>query len=210
MGHRALAVSLFAVIVSTTSVAFAHEVHAELAYLDIGEHATHVTLEVPIRQLALARQTPVGTLLRADDEELRAYVSTHLAATTFEGRPFETEIGDIGVRQVDDGDALVIDARFVPPKGASANRFVFRDDLVLSRVTSADVYVLVRSDVGTTAMTNGPEAIGRLHYQQRALRVDRPGPSTTVSSAWKAFALLSIQLGLFAAVVATLRRATKI
>lgn len=48
-----------------------------------------------------------------------------------------------------------------------------RDDLVLGRITTANVYAFIRSDAQGGVVDGAPTLVGYLHYRQRELVVDR-------------------------------------
>jgi hypothetical protein len=160
---RALLIVL--AVLALPRTAAAHDVRGEVLFLDVSEHSIGVEIQVPQRQLELAR--------RGNADDLRAYVARYVGATTRDGEPFTPTVGDIGTKWVGDGDVVDIHVDLEAPAGASARWFRLRDDLVLQRVQTDTVYIFLRSDV-QDAVTGAPKLVGYLHYQQRTFDIDRP------------------------------------
>jgi hypothetical protein len=171
-----LALGLIAAALVIARPASAHDVRGEVALLDIGEHAVDLELQVPVRQLEAARGAPLGAdpaaAVRAEQTALRADAAARIGATSRAGLPFTVAIRSITVERIGDGDVVVVRAHLEAPDG-DARWFVLRDDLVLGRVVTDTVYAFVRTDLANGIVDQAPRLIGYLHYQARALIVDR-------------------------------------
>jgi len=188
-----LALGVVAAVLTIARPARAHDVRGEIALLDVGEHAFALELQIPLHQLEVARGARFGTdpaaTVRAEQAALRADAVARIGATSRAGRPFAVVIRTIAVERVGDGDVVVIRAQLTAPDG-DARWFALRDDLVLGRVVTDTVYVFVRSDLPNGIVDQPPRLIGYLHYQARALTVDRGA-----GSRWHSFTTV-FRLGL--------------
>jgi HupE / UreJ protein len=169
--------------------AAAHDVHGEVLLLDVGEHSVQAELQVPVALLALARHQSVREL--SDDlEALRAYLRTHIHASARDGRAFTVELDTPSLQAHGEDMVLLAHLQLQPPTGATARWFELRDDVVLARVVTDNVYVFLRRDLRAAAFGDAPQWLGSLHYQRRSLVIDR-----THGSAWSGFAA-AVSLGL--------------
>lgn len=141
----------------------AHDVQATTVTLEMGDHAAAADMVLPAEQLALAMGPAPG--------DLAAYLRAHLSARSKDGRPFEIEVGGIRREHVDDGDVVIAHATLRPPPGASARWIELRDDAIVHRVVTHDIYVFVRPDLAGDA----PQPAGLIHWQQPTVTVDRAG-----------------------------------
>lgn len=185
MRHALALLLAFALLVLARPAA-AHDVRAELAYLDIGETSVGIELQVPLTQLRSAEPslfaTTTGPITGFRPDAARALFAAKLGAEDREQRRFATTILDARVVHIDDGDALVVRARLDAP--ASARWFVLNDDVILDRLASHVVYAFVRHDA--RGEPREPVLVGQLHWQDRALVIDRDAGSraTVVRSAF--------------------------
>lgn len=164
-------------ILGSARIAAAHDVRGEVVLLDIGEHAVDVEARASAQQLGIARGAPLGAnpaaTVIAQQRELAAYAARAIGAHSADGRAFAGTAGPVSVGRDGDGDVVVFRVHLVAPPGATARWFALHDDLVLGKVTTANVYVFVRSDPQGGIIDGDPALLGYLHYQQRALVVDR-------------------------------------
>lgn len=176
---HALAILVALVLLVLARPAAAHDVRAELAHLDLGETSVGVELQVPLTQLRSAEPslfaTTTGPITGFRADAARALFAAKLGAEDREQRRFATTILDVRVVRIDDGDALVVRARLDAP--ASARWFVLHDDVILDRLASHVVYAFVRHDARDAPAE--PVLVGQLHWQGRALVVDRDAGSRT-------------------------------
>lgn len=154
--------------------AWAHDVHGEVVLLDIGERVVDAELRAPLSQVALARGERLADLA-AHPVIAAPALATEVSLRDAEGAPLTPSVGDIAVERVGDGDVLVAHLRFAAAAGHSARKFELRDELVLGRVTSHNVYVFIRRDLPAGELGDAPRLAGMLHYQHRALAIDRTG-----------------------------------
>lgn len=179
-GFGAIVVALVALLSARS--AFAHEVHGEVVLFDIGEVGAEAEIQVPLGQLAAARGRPLGASsageVLAERDELARYIESHFFARAKDGRSFSIETRGVAVERVGDGDVLVARVALGAPAGATARWFELDDEIVLHRVTNADVYVFLRRDLQTATTGEKPPALlGATHYQKRSLVVDRAAGS---------------------------------
>ena len=189
-----LAIAAIAATMALARPAAAHDVRGEVVFLDIGERAIDVEIQVPPLQLALARRVPLGrdpaAAVRADQAALRAYAAQYVGARGRDGRAFSIDVTGVTVARVADHDAVVFRAHLEAPAGSDARWFELRDDLVLHQVVTDTAYVFVRTDLQNGVLGEAPSLVGSLHYQQRSLVVDR-----TSGSRWRGFVTV-FQLGI--------------
>ncbi|MCE9579808.1 MAG: HupE/UreJ family protein [Deltaproteobacteria bacterium] len=176
---RAVVGIVIALGLASARVAHAHDVRGEVVLLDVGERVVDAELQVPLGQLALARGETVAQLRAAPIEQLAADARAYVGARAADGRAFAITVRAVGVRRVGDGDVMDVQVRMTAPDGASARWFELRDDLVLRAVVTDNAYVFVRRDLATGEVGADPLFVGLMHYQARALVVDR-----TAGSAW--------------------------
>ncbi|MFB1484592.1 HupE/UreJ family protein [Corallococcus sp. RDP092CA] len=166
--------------------AHAHLVKNTAVLLDVGERAVQVELQLPLDQLALALTKSFSAVpadvVRERAHALPAYLREHFGATAPDGRPFELEVGEVGVQRVDDGDCLVAHVALRAPPGASARVFTLQDTLILHEVMNHRALVSVRRDFHTGLFGEGQELLGAVTAQAPSLRVDR-----THGSWWTGF-----------------------
>jgi hypothetical protein len=173
--HRTRALGLAVLLAGTA--AHAHLVKNTAVLLDVGEHAVQAEVQMPLDQLSLALTksfTAVpADVLRERAAALPAYVREHFGATTPDGRPFDVEVGGVGVHHVDDGDCFVAHVTLRAPPGASARDFTLHDTLILHEVMNHRALVSVRRDFRTGHFGEAPEVVGTLSAQAPSLRIDR-------------------------------------
>lgn len=166
--------------------AHAHLVKNTAVLLDVGEREVQVELQLPLDQLALALTKSFSAVpadvVRERSHALPAYLREHFGATAPDGRPFELEVGEVGVQRVDDGDCLVAHVALRAPPGASARVFTLQDTLILHEVMNHRALVSVRRDFHTGLFGEGQELLGAVTAQAPSLRVDR-----THGSWWTGF-----------------------
>ena len=166
--------------------AHAHLVKNTAVLLDVGEREVQVELQLPLDQLALALTKSFSAVpadvVRERAHALPAYLREHFGATARDGRPFEMEVGEVGVQRVDDGDCLVAHVALRAPPGASARVFTLQDTLILHEVMNHRALVSVRRDFHTGLFGEGQELLGAVTAQAPSLRVDR-----THGSWWTGF-----------------------
>jgi hypothetical protein len=174
---KRLLVAVAVVVLGLARPAAAHDVRGEVVLLDIGDHAIDVELRVPARQLETASGIRLGhevaAAVRAQQADLRAYAARMVGARSEDRREWAVDVGPVAYARHGDQGEVVFHAHLIAPAGATARWFALRDDLVLGRVTTANVYVFVRSDLQTGILDGEPALLGYLHYQQRELVVDR-------------------------------------
>lgn len=157
--------------------AAAHDVRGEVVFLDVGERAVDIEVQVPVLQLELARQMPAGKLgaasVAADQAALRAYARRYVGARSRDGREFGVDIRSVTMEHVAGHDVVVFRGHLTAPEGSDARWFVVRDDLVLNQVVTDTVYVFLRTDLQTGVIGEAPTLLDYLHYQRRSLVVDR-------------------------------------
>ncbi|WP_375757278.1 HupE/UreJ family protein [Corallococcus exercitus] len=182
--HRAWALGLAMLLVGVS--AHAHLVKNTAVLLDVGERAVQAEVQLPMDQLALALTKSFSAapadVLREHAAALPAYLREHFGATAPDGRPFDVEVGDVGVRRVDDGDCLVAHVTLRAPPGASARAFTLNDTLILHEVMNHRALVSVRRDFHTGLFGEGQEMVGAVSAQTPSLRIDR-----THGSWWTGF-----------------------
>ncbi|MEZ4382265.1 MAG: HupE/UreJ family protein [Nannocystaceae bacterium] len=164
----------------------AHDVAGEVLFLDFGERAIGVELQIPPGQLEAARRAAA-----ASEVDLRDWVRDRLTARTEDGRPFTTEITDVARTWVGDGEVYVARGRLVAPDGAAPRRFLLRDDVVLERVATHNVYVFARRDLRLADTGEAPTLVASAHYQRREVAVTRPEGSLRAAFA----AMFALGLG---------------
>lgn len=157
--------------------AIAHETKGEQLWIDVGESTLQIETMIPPEQWALARKRPFTpdllSAVAAEQSELRADVGKYLRAETSDGAAFRTEVQDVIVKHVGDGDSMVALARLHAPEGRSAREFVLHDDIVLHRVPSHVVQVFLRRDLQSNGGDTSPTMLGQLGENQRSLSIDR-------------------------------------
>jgi hypothetical protein len=173
---RARIVALVAVLACLLAPlrALAHDVRGTAVYLDVGEHAVAADVVLPVEQLVIALGG--GGALPAD-QDLAAYLGSHVSARGRDGRPFQVEVGGIRVEHAADGDSVIARVTLRAPPGGSARWFELRDDAIVHRVVTHNVYVFVRRDLARGAAGDTIEPVGLIHWQQPAVTVDREGGS---------------------------------
>ena len=166
--------------------AAAHDVRGEVVFLDVGERAVGIEVQVPILQLALARHAPIGKVpaatVAADQAALRAYARQYVGARSRDGREFGVDIHGVTAENVAGHDVVVFRGRLTAPDGADARWFEVRDDLVLHEVVTDTAYVFLRTDLQSGVLGEAPTLLDYLHYQRRSLVVDR-----TPGTRWRSF-----------------------
>ncbi len=155
----------------------AHLARNTAVLLDIGERSVEAEVQMPLDQLALALTQSFDAVpadvIRERAAELPAYVREHLKASTPNGRPFEVEVGTVGVQRVEDGDCLVAHVTLRAPPGASARAFTLTDTLVLHQVMNHRALVSVRRDFHTGLFGEDLEMVGAASAQTPSLLIDR-------------------------------------
>ena len=184
--RRALTIVALTLASLSSLPALAHDVRGTALYLDFGQEVVDVELQIPLAQLTLAWQSrcangPTPCAAPAPDA-LQTYVAQHLHAVTREGRAFAVSLRSSAVARIDDAEALVVHGSLRAPAGADARFVELRYDAVTERVVTHNVYVFVRHDLRNGLLGEQPELAGLLHYQQRALTLDR-----TSGSWWRGF-----------------------
>ncbi|APR75470.1 putative membrane protein [Minicystis rosea] len=159
----------------------AHDVRGTAVYLDVGERAVAVEMVLPVEQLALALALGVAVppnALPASEEELASYVRAHLSARSKDGRPFHVEVQRLRrERATDDGDDVIAEVTMRAPPGASARWLELREDAIVHRVVTHNIYVFVRRDLARGAVGDAVEPVGLIHWQSPTVTVDREGGS---------------------------------
>lgn len=158
-------------------VAWAHDVRGEIVLLDVGEEAVAVELQIPLSQL----RADAPDLFPGKDhdiasvrvDEVPEHVRTRLVAFDRAHRPFVTTVESAQVKRIDDGDVVVVNARLRAPEGSDARWFELHDDVILDHVVTHTVYVFLRRDLRAGDVDESASLLGELHYQRRALVVDR-------------------------------------
>jgi hypothetical protein len=179
---RFAGLSFAALVMLAAATADAHEVRGDVVFLDLGERAVGVEVQVPLSELALARHEEVAALTPARVAPDAAYIS--LAAP--DGRPFAREAEAPTFEQTPHGEVATFRLRFTPPEGAGARTFTLREDVVLHEVVNANVFVFVRRDLQAGAFGDSPTLAGALHYQQRSLDIVRDaGAGRAVAAAFR-------------------------
>ncbi len=178
-----------AVVLGCATTAAAHDIRGEVVFLDIGEHVVDVEIDVPTLPLANARNETVAELAGEPMATL-ATEAASLVSARGHTAPFALTVRGVTRKQLGGGDVLSYDLRFSAPEGSSARWFTFRDDLVLHRVVTANVFVFVRRDLQAGVLGESPTLLGQLHYQQRELQIDR------TSGNWRTSLGAAFQLGL--------------
>jgi hypothetical protein len=189
MGRLLASIALLCVL-GAGHPASAHDVHGEVIFVDVGERVVDLELEVPLFQLALARQQSIDALAAAPTEQLAGDARALVSLRDAEGAPFLPEVRRIGVVQHSGAQVMRFELRFTPPPGSPARWFELSDELVLRRVVTANVYVFLRRDLAAGAFGDSPTLLGSLHYQQRQLIVDR------TSGEWSTGLAAAFRLGL--------------
>ena len=190
---------LFALVLGWVPVVGAHDVRGTAVFLDVGERLIDAELQVPLEQLRLALNqpellAPKPSAPAADQTEadgLKAYLGQHLYARGRDARPFNVDIQSVERQHLGDGDVLLARVRLRPPAGASARWFELGYNAVLDRVVTHNVYVFVRHDLKGAVLGDKPELVGLMHYQNKALVIDRTGGSFWLG--WKSVFLLGVR-----------------
>jgi hypothetical protein len=153
-------------------------VRGTAVYLDVGERAVAAEIVLPVEQLAMALGVPVPRSgLPASEEELAEYVGSHVFARGKDGRPFDVEVTGIRGEPGADGGSVIAGVTLRAPAGASARWFELREDAIVHRVVTHDIYVVVRRDLARGAVGDAIEPVGMIHWQQPTVTVDREGGS---------------------------------
>lgn len=158
-------------------IAWAHDTRGEILLLDVGERSVAVELLVPLTQL----RVDVPEFFPGKDHDLASvrvdripeHVRTRLVAFDREHRPFVTTVESAEVKRVDDGDVVDVRAHLRAPEGSDARWFEIHDDVILDHVVTHSVYVFLRRDLRVGDVDESASLLGELHYQRRALVVDR-------------------------------------
>lgn len=167
---RALALAALALATLAARPAHAHDVRGEVVFVDAGDGAVELELQVPAAQLAMARHQDERALAATPPAVLAADVAATVALRARDGRPFALAVAPVGPG----GSVLEFHVRATPPPGADARWFELADELVLRTVTNANVYVFLRRDLRAGVLgDDAPSLLGALHYQARTLVVDR-------------------------------------
>ncbi|HSD89131.1 MAG TPA: HupE/UreJ family protein, partial [Kofleriaceae bacterium] len=182
----AVAVAVAAILVALSGPAMAHDVRGEVLFLDIGERAIDIEIQIPILQLELARGIRFGTnpksAVAADQIALVSYAENFVGAKARDGRAFAMRATRVAVENVAGHDVVVVRARLDAPEGTNARWFEIHDDMVLHQVVTDTVYVFLRTDLQTGVIGESPTLVDYLRYQQRSLVVDRSS-----GSRWQSF-----------------------
>ncbi|NOK16710.1 HupE/UreJ family protein [Corallococcus carmarthensis] len=182
--HRTWALGLAVLLVGVS--AHAHLVKNTAVLLDVGERAIQAEVQLPLDQLSLALTKSFSAapadVVRERSAELPAYLREHFGATAPDGRPFDVEVGNVGVQRVEDGDCLVAHITLRAPPGASARVFTLNDTLIIHEVMNHRALVSVRRDFHTGLFGEGQEMVGAVSAQTPSLRIDR-----THGSWWTGF-----------------------
>ena len=123
-----------------------------------------------------------GTDLGANRAFLRAYVLSHLAIQTPDGRAWSVRLDDLGVVSDAWGTDLRAEVQLTPPVGAPLRRFDLRYDAIIDRVANHFVLVFAHSDFRTGTFSSEPEMIGGLQSPVFTLNINRGQ-----GSAWRGF-----------------------
>lgn len=145
--------------------AAAHPARASAVLLDVKASEIEVEMQVPDDQLAMA--------LGEGDSFDEGYLRAHFGAVAPDGRAYAMRIAGSEVAAIDGAEHVVVKVVLAAPEGASTERFTLRDDVVLHRVASHEVFVTLRSDDGA-ALARGPEALGVMRLERETLAVSRP------------------------------------
>lgn len=158
------------VALSMSARASAHDVKGELVFLDIGEKAAHLELQIPTTQLrAVAPEFfpgPDHDIASLTLAPIPAYVEARLFATDRRGERLTTHVDSARI----DGNAVIVEARL---DGNDVRYFTLHDEVILDRVVTHSVFVFLRRDLRSGDLGESPRLLGEIHYQNRALVVDR-------------------------------------
>lgn len=174
---RALAIVLALVVALLARPAAAHDVTGEIMFLDVGEAAVGVELQIPVTQI----RAVAPALFPGKDHDIAslevsgvpALVEARLGATSKLGQPFAVDVHGAKRELVKGHDVVVVEAALHAPAGESARWFELRDDVILGKLVTDSVYVFLRRDLRSGALGEKPALLGELHYQQRTLTIDR-------------------------------------
>lgn len=165
----------------------AHPARTSAVFLDLGERVIEAELQLPLDQLGLALERPLDASPRTVVTDLGAdlprYVTSHVVATTPDGRPFGVEMLSAAPASIDGADSLVVHLALTPPDGASTRMFTLRYDVILHRVVTHKIFVSVRRDFKNAVFSEHPELLGVARLQRETLIVDR-----TKGSWWRGVA----------------------
>jgi hypothetical protein len=167
----ALLVVATLVVLLAPRVAAAHDPRSTLLSVDVGASAAAIELQIPLEQLLLAE--PALSEAPTSASAIGAYVERHLGARAADGRAFEVTARAAELVRVDDGTLLIVRASLHAPPGATARQFRLEYDGVVHRVVTHNVMVFIRRDLETGRWSDKPELIGMLHWQRKAIGVDR-------------------------------------
>ncbi|MBE1879045.1 HupE/UreJ family protein [Myceligenerans pegani] len=133
--------------------ASAHVVPSTTIELDV--HDDHVTaqLTLPATDLTTASgiAVPEGALEGATATAIETYIEDHFAVTTA-GEAWQVEVHDAATARTEqwgtgEFPAVTATATLTPPSGVSPRAFSLAYDAIIHQVVTADIFVILRSDV---------------------------------------------------------------
>lgn len=221
MTVRALAIA--AVVIAFTGTAAAHPAQTSAVYVDFTTHGATLELHTPVDQLELAIEHPLdrdpaGRLTAGACAELAGYVAAHLAMTDDAGAALALRVTDVADTTIDDQPYVVTRATLTAAPGATLDRPVLTDDVVLHRVVTHKTLVMVRSDaerpLPVRRIDPGEPLVQTiLRYQHPSIELYRrrvPAPVADDEAGCPVYAVapvaVLIAIALFAAVGLQIRR----
>lgn len=162
--------------------------------LDFGATVVAAEIVIPAGEIgyALGIDLPAapGPLPPATDARLRAWLLSHIAARTADGRPWKVRLTGLAIADEGGAPDLRATAELRPPAGAPTRRFDLTYSALIDRVPNHFVMVVARLDFAAGRLSEQPEILGGLQGSERTIRIDR-GDGT----AWRGFGS-AIRLGM--------------
>jgi len=162
-------ISAFGVIALAAPTASAHVVPTSTIQLDVRDTTVDAAVSIPVSDVAAATRIDLGdgSQVAVDDhaDAIKAYLLSHFAPTSDDGRSWSVSIGDLAVSTAGDptttGRYPQLETTFVltPPAGANERSFDLGYTAIIDRVVTHVAIVSVRSD-WSSGQLGGPYEVG--------------------------------------------------
>jgi hypothetical protein len=169
---------LVAALLTTGQAAWAHPMPTSRVLLDLQATGVAAEVQLPLGelQLALGQQFDVTTnpanLVARSGAALRAYISAHVRAASYQGQVWAVIVNDLQVsaaEQTDTGPYQELTARLWlrPPAGVSSRAFVLHYDAIMHQLVTHAAFVSIRQDWDTGVLAAHPVQVGVIRMNPR-------------------------------------------
>lgn len=140
--------------------------------LAFGRSYVQADVIIPMGDYALASGNRAGNDSAAR-AAARAWLASHVAAASPEGRPWQVVIDELRFVQIAGPPDLSATVRLLPPAGVDARRLSLTWSAVIDSVPSHFVLVVATEDFAAGLIGRDRQVLGALQGQQQVLAIDR-------------------------------------